>query len=111
MPRPKKPAEESRRRQVRFRLTDAEYERVRPNAEAAGVSVPVYMRRAALRSRVVVREAPKSHDVRLVAELNRIGVNLNQLVRGFHATGKVPPRLAELCDRIEELVVAAAEGD
>lgn len=111
MARPTKSAAESRTEPVRYRLTKAEWRQAELKARAAGMSVPLYLRRAGLAARVVVRQVPVTADARLVAELNRIGVNLNQMVRAYHAAGTVPTELRATCKRIEELVVQAAGGE
>ena len=100
----------SRLRQVRFRLTDAEWAAAETKAQKAGLSVPLYLRAAGLGGKVRVATAP-TVSVAAVAELNRVGVNLNQIARRLNATGDAPPpELAEACRAVTEAVMAAVGG-
>ena len=109
MARPKK-NDAVRDRHVRFRLTEEEWATAEAKARGAGLSVPLYLRQAALSGKVRVETAPAT-DFAALQELNRIGVNLNQLVRAFHATGRVPPRLAEVCEHVEAAVLSVVGGE
>lgn len=82
MARPRKDAGEARDQQVKLRLTMAEAEHLRTQAERAGLSVADYARRRML-GHVVAPSAARA-DAALVSELNRIGVNVNQLARVAH---------------------------
>lgn len=110
MPRPKKDPAARRRHVVRFRLTGDELAAVRARAEAAQMSPSAYMREAVLKARVTVRP-PAPVPYRLIAELGRIGVNLNQLVRLAQTTGQVPAGLERLCRTIEETVLRAVDRE
>jgi predicted DNA-binding protein len=69
---------------LRVRLDPAERERLSALAEAAGRSVAVYVREAAL------QQAPRSRDAdRIIVALSRIGNNLNQIAKVAHRTGAV----------------------
>ena len=76
-----------------LRVTPAELLAIQEQAARAGLSLSEYCRRVILRHRV--KAAVTDRDVAALAELNRIGVNLNQLARRANTSGKVPPRLAE----------------
>jgi hypothetical protein len=111
MARPKKDEHEKRSEVVRLRLTLAEHEHVRSQAESAGVTVSDYLRRRALGyivPRVVGRRGP---DPVLLSELNRIGVNLNQIARNQNS-GR-PERLdAEaVLDELRGVLVVITAGD
>jgi lambda repressor-like predicted transcriptional regulator len=47
----------------------------------------------------------------VIAELNRIGVNLNQLTKTANSIGKIPPALDQLCRKIEAIVMKAVGKD
>ena len=85
MARPKKQPHEQRTESTRADLTLAEKEHVREQARLAGISEAEYVRRCVLG--ISVAPAPAKVDAALITELNRIGVNVNQLARAVH-TGR-----------------------
>lgn len=82
MARPRKHDAEKRTEQLNLRLTMAEVEAIRGEADKAGLSVADYVRRRAVG--LPVAPAPRKVDAALVSELNRVGVNLNQVARSLH---------------------------
>ena len=80
MARPQLDEQERRARTVGVRVTAAEATELRERAQAARLSMGAYLRRRALGQRVRI-----AAELRLGAaemrELNRIGVNLNQMAR------------------------------
>lgn len=108
MARPVIPREQQRSHQVRFRLTSAEWRRMTELATEAGLSVPLFMRQAALDGKVVIRRSVGC-DAQTFLELRRIGVNLNQLTRAYHITGEIPSQLWSLCQQIESILLANME--
>lgn len=110
MPRPKKHPDELRTERLSgVRLTPAERQHVEATAAAAGVDLTEFCRLAILGQRIA---AKRSRPVdRALAELNRAGVNLNQIARAVNE-GRGLPRdfpevLAELRAAIEKV---AADG-
>ena len=83
MARPKKQDGEKRNEVARFRVTLAEREYIRAQAQAAGLLEAEYLRRRALGYAVPPARLGRV-DPALVSELNRIGVNVNQLARATH---------------------------
>lgn len=83
MARPKKHDGEKRSETARFRVTLAEREYIRAQARAAGIAETEYLRRRAL-GYAVPPARPNQSDPALISELNRIGVNVNQLARATH---------------------------
>ena len=83
MARPKKQDGEKRSETARFRVTVAEREYIRAQAIAAGIPETEYLRRRTLGYAVPPARSGLS-DPALVSELNRIGVNVNQLARATH---------------------------
>ena len=108
MARPRKKDTDSRGEIVTFRLRPDELSKLDARAEKAGLRRSDYLRKMALSGRITVRPSARP-DFKLVAALNRIGVNLNQLTRTANASGKLPPQLSKLCARIEDLVMQAAD--
>lgn len=83
MARPKKQPHETRDQRFNLRLTLAEIDHVRAQAAAAGLDPHEYARRRAL-GHAVPPAPQRGSDPALVSELNRIGVNVNQLARATH---------------------------
>jgi len=88
---------------VRF-ATD-EYEQLKNKAYQARISVSEFIRRAALRRKVVEAPPPPQLNWKLYQELNAIGVNLNQLVKGVNAAVKSGQNIDLDADQLENLVV------
>lgn len=108
MARPRKNKTESRAASVSFRLTPDELAAVEARAKKAGLTRSDYLRRMAVKGHISVAPPPRL-DFQLVAELNRIGVNLNQLTRAANATGQVPPEVPRLCRRLEAIIAEAID--
>lgn len=110
MARPTKQPHEKRTERFNLRFTVAELAFVQDQAEAAGIEPTEYLRLRALGYQVP--RAPRRADVSLITELNRIGVNLNQIARSLN-TGRqlridADLALAELRGLLEK--VTAAHG-
>lgn len=60
-----------------FRVTDDEYEKIEKKIKQSKLSITEFMTKAALNQKIVVIDDLKE----LVLEVNRIGVNLNQLTK------------------------------
>jgi len=89
MARPKKQPSEKRTAQIPpIRVTDAELIRLKEKAEIASVSLSDFVRQIVLTGRVKVPRGKISAE--LLAELNSIGVNLNQIAYKLNAGGKIP---------------------
>src|SRR3569833_2223355 len=79
MARPKKEEHEQRIASTRADLTVAEKEYLLQQASLAGMSVADFVRRRILG--LPVQPPPSRADAALISEINRIGVNANQLAR------------------------------
>lgn len=81
--RPRKAAAEMRTERLSgIRLTAAERAHVEAQAELAGLPVAEFARRAILGVQIAPRRS--TADERLLFEVNRIGVNLAQLLKALH---------------------------
>ena len=100
MARPKKVEQEKRSEQTKERWTIAELAYVEEQARNAGLSRAEYIRRRSLS--LPVRPAPSvgASDPALVSELNRIGVNLNQIAKYANAGRGSPHSLAAVQDEL-----------
>ena len=88
MARPRLGESERRTRTIGVRVTEAEEAELRERAQAARLSMGAYLRRRALGQRVrsAVERRLGAAELR---ELNRIGVNLNQMGAGAQLGSRV----------------------
>lgn len=113
MPRPLKSRSELRQRFDLY-LDDGEIEQLRGYAVAARLPMSTYLRRVALRQRVVL--PPAAADFARWHELAPLANNLNQLVRACNA-GKAPegiyPTVVALAEQVRllRLELLGAAGD
>ena len=110
MARPRLGEAERRTRTIGVRVTEAEAEELRERAQAARLSMGAYLRRRALGQRV--RMAELRLGAAELRELNRIGVNLNQMARALNS-GAVssPAETQEAVERVGELVAKLLAGE
>ena len=111
MARPQLDDEERRARTVGVRVTAAEEAELRERAQAARLSMGAYLRRRALGQRVRM-----AAELRLGAaelrELNRIGVNLNQMARALNSRAVSSPAETQAAvERVGELVAKLLAGE
>ena len=110
MARPWLGEEERRTRTLGVRVTEAEAEELREQAQAARLSVAAYVRRRALGRRV--RIAPEWRlGAAELRELNRIGVNLNRMVRAMNSGAPAGPGTRQAVERVGELVAGLLAGE
>lgn len=107
MTRPRKTPDEKRSRVVSFRLTSPEYARLEELARRAGLQANELARRLARSERRVTVQTVSRTDPALIAHLQRLGANLNQLVKNSHIFGRVSPTVDQVCEEIRQLVFKA----
>lgn len=83
MARPEKHDHEKRTERFQFRVTIAEREHVLEQAAKIGIKPADYARNRTVGHVVAAPSRPK-FDAKLVSEINRIGVNVNQLTQAVH---------------------------
>jgi hypothetical protein len=112
MARPKQQPARLKARIVAFRLNDAEHARLAAAAEKANLRPAELAKRLALSGgkRLVVKAIAASGPA-LIRRLDRVGNNLNQLVKNAHIFGRVSPQVPELCEEIKAIIIAAAEQE
>lgn len=108
--RPPLPAEARRSQRLVVSLTPAEAAEVADRAAAARLAPAVYMRRRGLGrpSRQVVVRRLGAAELR---ELNRIGVNLNQIARALNAGAAAPSGTRAALERCHEAVLDLLVGE
>jgi hypothetical protein len=110
MARPLKAPEERRDERLPApRMTAAELAFVEGQAASAGLGIAEYVRRRVLGRRIA--PARPVADERLLLELNRVGVNLNQIARALNSDRPEQADLAVVLSDLREVlaVVAAYE--
>ena len=110
MARPRLGYEERRTRTVGVRVTEAEEAELRERAQAARLSVAACVRRRALGRRVRMAAERRLAAAEL-RELNRIGVNLNQMERAMNSGAAAPAGTREAVERVSELVARLLAGE
>ena len=110
MARPRLGYEERQRRTVGVRVTEAEAAELRERAQAARLSMGAYLRRRALGQRVRMA-AERRLGAAELRELNRIGVNLNQMARAMNSGSAAPAGTGEAVERVSELVAGLLAGE
>lgn len=88
-----KPADKRDAKAIAFRVNAAEREAIEQRAAAAKMDVGAFARKAALGARITVKQT-RQLSAKVMTELHRQGVNLNQLVR-LANEGRLDPALAE----------------
>lgn len=85
-----------------LRVTTAERVRVEEKAALAELSLVEYCRRAIFRSRIAPRRS--SADQALLAELNSIGVNLNQIAKRVNSGRQLSPEFPVVLAELKALI-------
>ena len=112
MPRPPKQPDTRKAHVISYRVTDSEHVNLARRAAAANLRINEFSKELALsKCNTLKVETTMRYDPRLINELNRIGTNLNQMVKRFHMTGRVSPKMEALCDRIEALIDEAQKAE
>jgi hypothetical protein len=87
----------------RTRCTEKELATIQQKAAALGMTQGAYLRAMALSGKVIVKQARA--DDALFFQLQKIGVNLNQMTKEVHATGgSVPVALSATLGKLEALL-------
>ena len=111
MARPRLGEEERRTRTIGVRVTEAEAEELQERGQAARLSMGAYLRRRALGQRVRTTTARRLGAAEL-RELNRIGVNLNQMARALNSGAVSSPAETQAAvERVGELVAKLLAGE
>lgn len=111
MGRPVKQEHENRDEVMQTRVTHHEHQIVRAIAEDAGLSVSEYIRRRACGYVVPTGAARRSVDPALVSELNRIGVNLNQITRNLNSGRPLRLHAKEVLSELEAVLKTVVSGE
>ena len=108
MSRPRKQRATRLSRQIAVRLTEAEHAELMDMAHRAGVR-PAELARLLIRRRRgnIAFEVSRIPDPAILKRMDRIGWNLNQLVKNAHIFKHVSPNVERLCNEIRALIDGA----
>lgn len=108
MSRPSKTKSTRLARQISFRLTEEEFAELAQVAERAGVR-PGELARRLVRGRhgQIVIHTSRRHDPAFIAQIRRIGQNLNTLTKNAAIFKRVSPRVDTVAAEIQELLRSA----
>lgn len=112
MGRPRIQETQRKTQQIIFRVTPSEFDDLAATAKRAGLSVHTLARHSTLsKGKRLVIQRSQACDPALLKRLERIGNNLNQLVRRFHQNGRLGKMLQPLCDEIAHIVYSDIRKD
>lgn len=77
-------------RQINFRVSDLEYQRLEQMAKDAGMSVPTFCKKKAQGARIKPPKVNKEGAVEIARQLRAIGNNVNQLARRANEGNAIP---------------------
>lgn len=108
--RPKAAPGEVRAAVVSVRLTTLERADVEANAARSGLSLSDYCRRAILGHRVTASTKPQQVNAEALVELNRVGVNLNQIARAANRGEPLPRFFGQTLSVVETAIERLVTG-
>jgi len=76
-------------RQIKFRVSEHEFDRLEATAESHQMSVPAFAKKRALGYRMKPPRVDKSGAIEIAKQLRAIGNNVNQLTKQVNATNDV----------------------
>lgn len=105
MARPRITQPKRKTQQIIFRVTSDEYDFLSAVARRAGLSVNALSRHSTLsKSKRILIKRVQSANPALINQLQRIGVNLNQIARRVNQSGRVFHTLLPLCEELERII-------
>lgn len=68
-------------KQISFRVSESEYEKLRSSAETLNMSVPNFVKKKAQGSRLVAPKFDKETRQSIAKDLSKLGANVNQIAK------------------------------
>ena len=105
MARPKK--EEAEKQNKRFptvRCTERELADLHAKSKRSQMTLSEFIRQTSLTSKIVIKKATNPLNFELIGELNKLGVNLNQIAKKANAKGEISKSIISLNKKIESVV-------
>ena len=69
------------KKQISFRVSESEYEKLRSSAETLNMSVPNFVKKKAHGSRLVAPKFDKETRQSIAKDLSKLGANVNQIAK------------------------------
>lgn len=102
MARPKKEIDEKQNRRFpTVRCTEKELSSLRSLSAKAQLTLSDFIRQKALKGRVIVKKSMNPMNFALINELNKIGINLNQIAKKANSTGDIANSIVSVNKKIE----------
>lgn len=80
-------ANRKRNKQIKFRVSDIEYEKINEKIEHSGISKRRYLVNMAIRGQVVIYDLKSLFE--LSAQISRVGNNINQIAKKLNQGGLI----------------------
>lgn len=97
-------ANRKRDKQVKFFVTEKELERINKKSEKAKMNRSEFLRESALKKEIVVNEINDLKEfTKFIFELNKLGVNLHQILKKINADIDTEEDFKNLVDNQEKL--------
>lgn len=77
-------------RQIKFRVSDSEFEKLEQMAKASGMSVPTFCKKKAQGARMASPKIDREGAFEMARQLRAIGNNINQLSKRANEGASVP---------------------
>ena len=82
-------------KQISFRVSESEYEKLRSSAETLNMSVPNFVKKKAHGSRLVAPKLDKETRQSIAKDLSKMGANVNQIAKWFNQNSESAKNLPE----------------
>lgn len=76
-------------KQINFRVSEQEYQRLEQMASNLGMTVPTFCKKKAQGAKMKAPLIDRQGALQIASELRRIGVNVNQIAKHLNSEGKV----------------------
>ncbi len=111
MSRPKKEEHEKRTERYNLRFTLAEHEYLLAQADEVGLPMAEFLRRRALSYMVPTGRARRRVDPGVLNELNRIGINVNQIARNLNSDRPLRLNAQDVLAELQQVLGRLASMD
>lgn len=103
--------EKNVRKQINFRVTEEEYEKLKRKAELANLSPSMYAKKQALQGKVKAPVITKDVGQLILPEISKIGSNINQLAKKANMNMTIlPSEYKEVLAEFETLWAYVLDG-
>ena len=90
-------------KQISFRVSEPEFEKVKRSAESLQMSVPAFVKSKAQGAKLVTPKVDRSGAIEIAKQLRAIGNNVNQMARATNAAELDPDLAANLTAELQNV--------